>query len=956
MGLLEPGYLWLLPPLLVGVWWSGRRLLGITRARKSLILVLRMVLVTLLVLTLAGPQMVQSHRGTCVVFVLDMSDSISDAGKQYAKEYIQRAIENLAEDDLVALVVFGRDALVDFTPTHTRQLPTLYSKPDPTGTNIASAIRLATALFPDGKHRRIVLLTDGNETEGMLRDTALVASTEGIEIDCVSLASVQPTKEVLILETQAPSETKIGEPFNLRVVIEARQASEATLMVDREGTPIKTVQTRLTPGKNVVVIPVQGGREGFHRYRVTMEATPDADARNNIGRAFVRVQGKPRILLAEGSPADPNRSLEKALKANNLEVVRVQEGGFPARADELQAYDAIVLHDFPAVALTPQQMQAIQTAVKETGIGFAMLGGENAFLPGGYYQTPIAELLPVDLEVRQKKVFPAATVVIVIDISGSMAVPEDGIPKVQLAGKAAVETLRLLRPMDRFGVIVSGTGVDWLAPIQPATNKDATIAQIMRIYAGGGGIYCRPSLEFAYNALLLEQTTVRHLILLADGDDCDEQEGCFELADKMRKLGITMSVVSLGNGKDTLFLQKLAQVAGGRFYLTERARDLPRLFTADASIMLRSAMVEEVFIPKIMSGEEMLQGIDWSTTPPLLGYDLTSDRPLARTLMRTHNDDPLLAVWQYGLGTSLAFTSDAKGRWAQRWLGWGEFAPFWTQVVRSILRKGGRLDYQLTVREEGGSAVIEMQAFTPEGEPINFLQPELRVAPPNSEGFTLTLQQQAPGRYIGRFPLRGIGDYLITMIEKEPDGTVRALTQGFAIPYSPEYRFSRANQPLLTQVAEITGGKLNPEPQEVFRTPQRAGKSVRDMWRSFLWLALMLLLLDITFRRVVITPAEIVAVVRNGVRRLRFGRASRPQTAPTATARLLSAKGRVRSTLSESAPARSPDAEPVSASVQASVAPSTSPPESAPAPKPSPSGSTSDTLNRLLEIKRKRGG
>ena len=85
------------------------------------------------------------------------------------------------------------------------------------------------------------------------------------------------------------------------------------------------------------------------------------------------------------------------------------------------------------------------------------------------------------------------------------------------------------------------------------------------------------------------------------------------------------------------------------------------------------------------------KGIDWSRTPPLLAYNLTSDRLLARTLMRTHKDDPLLAVWQYGLGQSLAFTSDAKPKWAQRWVGWSEFAPFWTQLTRGILRKGGKI-------------------------------------------------------------------------------------------------------------------------------------------------------------------------------------------------------------------------------------------------------------------------
>lgn len=951
MQFLEPGYLWLLPPLLLGVWWSGRRMLGITRARKHLVIALRIALMALLVMALAGPQAVQPNRGTCVVFAIDMSDSISDSGREAYKAFLRQALSHIGEEDQVAIVAFGRDALVDLTPTTLQEIPPIYSKPDPRGTNIASALRLASALFPDGKHRRIVLFTDGNETEGSAIDTAMVTQTEGITIDVVSLASAQPDKEVLVLDVQSPSTVKIGEPFQMRVLIDSRTHAKGTLHIDRDGSPIKSVPVSLTPGKNVVVVPVRTEREGFHRYRVLLEAEPDADPRNNHGRAFVKVQGKPKVLLAEGGKPDPTRALARALRANNLDVVRVNENTFPVRPDELQAYDAILFNDFPAVALSPQQMQMIQSAVRDTGIGFAMIGGEDSFLSGGYYETPIAEILPVDLDVRQRKIFPPATVVIIVDISGSMAMEEGGIPKIQLAAKAAVETLKLLRPRDRFGVIVSGTGADWLAPIQSATNKNRTMEQVMRMQAGGGGIYVRPSLEFAMRALVAETTTVRHVILLADGDDCDEQEGCFNIGATMRKMGITLSVVSLGKGKDVPFLKQLAKVSGGNFYLTERARDLPRLFTADVSLMTRSAIEEGAFIPKVALFDEALQGINWNTTPPLLAYDLTSDRPLARTLMRTHKDDPLLAVWQYGLGTSLAFTSDAKPRWAQRWVAWSEFAPFWTQLTRSILRKGSRQDYQLTVRQEGGQAVVEMQAFTPKGDPINFLQPELQVSAPTHESLTLTLQQEAPGRYVGRFPLREIGDYLLTMVEKQPDGTIRTLTTGFAIPYPSEYRFTRANLPLINRIAEITGGKVDPQPSEVFRTPKRLGRSVRDLWRSFLWLALLLLLADITLRRVVIPVSAIATWVRTVPRRLLgLRRVPRPAPPAEATARLLSAKGRVR----QEAPTP-PTPKPPTPPVSAPPLDSSPTPRAPKRPPPTPTA-PQETTSRLLEIKKRTRG
>lgn len=962
MRFTDPVYLLLLPLIWAGVWWSGRRLLGMTRGRKRFILALRSLLVLLIVLALAGWQSARENKGVCTIFLLDLSDSVPEKGRKLAEEYIQEALKSVGNDDKAGIIAFGRDSLIDLSPTYTKTLNPIYSAPDKQGTDVSGAIRLATALFPDRHARRIVLLSDGNETEGDAVQAATVASAEKIEIDTVQLASAAPKHEALITEVAAPNEVKIGEPFNLRVVIESNKPASGVLRVDQDGVPIKSMAVELTPGKNVVLVPVQTKKPGFYRYRAVLEAQPDEDIRNNVGRGFVAVRGKPRVLLAEGKP-DPARLLDRSLQQHNMEVVRATPESFPSRADEFQNYDSIILHDFPAFSMSPQQMTAIQSAVRDTGVGFAMIGGEQSFLPGGYYETPIADMLPVDLEVRQRKVFPAATVVIVIDISGSMGMEEGGVQKVHLAAQAAIATLKMLRPMDKFGVIVSGTGVDWLAPIQPANNKERTIQQISKIYAGGGGIYVRPSLEFASRALLSENTRVKHLILLADGDDADEQEGCFEIGRILRAQGVTSSVVSLGRGKDVSFLQQLARVSGGNFYLTERARDLPRMFTADVSLMTRSAIEEGAFVPKVAAGEEILQGIDWTSVPPLLAYDLTSDKPFARTMMRTAKDDPLLASWQYGLGTSVAFTSDAKPKWAQRWAGWSEFGTFWSQVVRSTLRKTGKLNYQLTTRREGGQAVVEMQAFDAQGNPINFLQPEIRVAYPDGRSNMLTLQQEAPGRYRGRFNFAGIGDYLLTMTEKQSDGSVRVSTSGFAIPYPPEYRFSRANTALLKRVADTTGGRVNPKPAEAFRPSARPGVSVSDLWQLCLYAALCLFLLDVTVRRVVLPVTEAFGLVANLLRRLGGVRtAQRREVQTGVSTRLLQAKGRAQR--QEATPVNTPPAEmpqveyKMPEAVQASPAqePVSQRPEAPPAqepPKASPV-ETGTTTSRLLEAKKRR--
>lgn len=952
MRFIAPFWLLFLPLLFWGLWWTGRQMMGIAPTRKRFVLILRSIVVVLLVFALAGVQAVRVHKRVCTLFLLDASDSIPESARKEGIAFIHKAVKHLRPDDKVGLIVFGRNPVVEIAPTNLRKLSDFHAAPDRAATDIASALRLAMALFPDGYAKRIVLLSDGNETEGDAQAVATVARTEGITVDVIPLKTFEKRKEVLVTDVLIPAEAKIGQPFPVRVIAEAMANATGILRIDRDGMPVKEVSVQLFPGKNAITTSLRVDSAGVSRFRFILEAAPDSDPRNNVWMSLVTVKGKPKVLLAE-EEQDQTGALAKVLKVNDLEVVRVGKGGLPTRPEELQQFDTIIFSDFPADAMSDLQMQVIRSAIRDTGIGFAMIGGEQSFLPGGYYATPIAEVLPVDLDVRQRKVFPAATIVIIIDTSGSMAVMEGGVQKVHLAAKAAIETLKMLRPIDRFGVVVSGTGAgyfqtDWASPIRPAKDRDRIIVQLSKLYAGGGGIYCRPSLELAAKAILGEVTRVRHIIMLADTDDCDEQEGCFEIARQLRSHRVTVTTVGIGrlDGQHVPFLRKLAHIGSGNFFVANSARDLPKLFTADVSIMTRSAIEEGAFIPRIAGDDEILHGVDWRKVPPLLAYNLTSDRPLARTLMRTDKDDPLLAVWQFGLGTSIAFTSDAKPKWARKWMGWGDFSTFWANVVRSSLRKASQTSYSITTQVRSGKAVVELQAFTPEGEPINLLQPEVKVATPLGESKSIILQQEGLGRYCGQFPVSETGVYLLTVHEPGEGGKPKVFTTGFAVPYPSEYRFTKTNTPLLQRIAEITNGKVNPHPKEVFRLPPQPGASVTDLWQLCVWLALLLLLFDITARRIVLGVPEIVlALVGKMIEAWERLKVRRPILVPETRARLRTAKQRARQKVSAGTV--------VSPSSLFEHQPTYSEPVQPEAPAPTV-GASSQTTSRLLNVKRRK--
>lgn len=939
MRLAEPLYLLLLLPIFAGLWFSFRRTFGMVKARKRMAFVLRAILASLLVIALAGPEAVRPNVGLATIFVIDRSDSVSGAPAKAAETFVDSALQKLGPDDQAGVVVFGRTPLVESSPGGRRRLDPIRSDIDPSDSDLAAAVRLATATFPEGKARRLVVLSDGNETKGDVAGVAQVASTDNLSIDVVSLAAKASEKEVSVVALESPDEVRTDQPFNLRLLVDSSGTQNGQVEIDRDGVLLRKINVSLTAGTNSIVIPEKLPRTGFYRYRATLRTERDGDNRNNVGLSFVAVRGKPRVLVLQENPAD--KTLTAALQKSGLSIDLGGPSSAPVRPEDFQAYDAVIFNDVNADSFRPTQLKLVQSAIRDSGVGFAMVGGENSFLPGGYYGTSLAEALPVDLNIRQRKTFPSTSILIMADASGSMGMMEDGVQKIRLAAMAAEETVKLLSPMDRVGVAGSTDGIEFVAPMQKLTDKESVIAQVRRLSTGGGGIYVRPSMEKAQEVLMKETSQVRHFILLADGADADEHDGSVAIALQMRANKITTSVVSIGRGKDVSFLRELAAAGGGRFYLADRASQLPAIFTQDTSIMSRSAIEEGAFLPKFTGDDDILNGIDG--TPPLMAYCLTDSRPLARTLMRTAKDDPLLATWQYGLGTSVAFTSDAQPRWAAKWVGWSGCDAFWSQLARGIGRRATSNRYQVSVRQNGGKGELELRAFDRLGNPLTTNGAKVRVATPKGDPRDVAVTQRAPGVFTGSFDANELGSYIVTVAESDGAGKSRVSASGFSVPYPPEYRTKRTNTPLLTALAETTGGKVLKSPEEALRPVADPGGSISELWLWFVGLAAALLPLDIAIRRIALPFGAIWAAILSWIPR-------RGVKEEVPHAKVMAQLKTVRQrTAREAAP--KPEGSPVVPTVPAPKAPDSKQPETK-----APTPDAANTANALLEAKRRRRG
>ena len=245
------------------------------------------------------------------------------------------------------------------------------------------------------------------------------------------------------------------------------------------------------------------------------------------------------------------------------------------------------------------------------------------------------------------------------------------------------------------------------------------------------------------------------------------------------------------------------------------------------------------------------------------GYIATTERDTAQVLLRAPQsfNDPILAVWQYGLGRSIAFTSDATGRWASDWVTWGDFSRFWGQVVNYSITESAGNNIETRVTMIDGQAYIEVDARAEDGSFLNNLLLQASILDPNGTSQTIMLQQSAPATYSAVFSPSIEGSYYLAINGGgEVAGETLSFNEltGWVMSYSPEYAQNEANEALLSDIALLTGGSnLAETPSASFLSTQAPRTAAAPVWQWLVLAAMLLFPLDIALRRVIITRRDI---------------------------------------------------------------------------------------------------
>ncbi len=824
--------------------------------------VVRVALIATIVLALVDIEKTEESQQVSMVYLVDVSDSVPDAMLAEAQQVIDSALKSRGDSKTtlnVQVVTYAATPRVVETESDAVQL----RRHDETGsaeqqaTDIEAAIRFASSLFPENYQRRLVLMGDGNQTQGDALGQAARAAQDDIRIDVVHLT--MPERHEILLhgfETRDRDNLRVGKPFEVVASLESTKAMTVQLDVSLDGVHSDKLSQSVDvqPGLNEIPLVVTSDHPGKLNLSAELAGVAEGDdtfAANNAIKDTFEILGRPKVLYIESDTASA-QYLQRALagwgdsEGQNFDVDVRPPSGWPTSMSELSKYAVVILGDVARVTntgrtnITSENMKLLESYVRRQSGGFIALGGSNAFSLGGYKDTIIENILPVkfDADARNEKM--TSAIAFVIDKSGSMRENRN----LEMAKEAAKQSVATLKPQDRVMVIGFDDAPYLVVPATRAVNRYSINDKISRMQPNGG-TNIRDALELAYLELSLVSAKVKHVIVLTDGHS--PYTGIDALVKEMSRSKITVSTIALSKA-DTVLLSRIASLGKGRAYIANDPTSVPRLFVEETDRIVNNAVVESPFVPKVAKQHAMVKGV---TPQTLLGYVETKPKNGSEVILTAPTGSPILAHWNVGTGSTTAFTSDAKNRWASGWIKQSSsFAKFWAQVVRETMNEEEETLYAMTTRLDQSRAYVIVDAIDTDDSFINGLDVTASVQPPEGDAFNLTFEQAAPGYYEASFDVSSYGAYAIRAELKQQNESLGYAQSSLSYPYSPEYAAMAPNTPLMDAMAAATHGYVDVDFAQMSDPGDVKLRSYTPLWANFLWLAFGLIILDVAVRRI----------------------------------------------------------------------------------------------------------
>ena len=787
-----------------------------------------------LVLVLGGVQLALPSRDTATLFLVDRSLSVAQ-GQKEVEDYINRQLgNNKKTGDLTGVVSFAKEPMIEAPVSAENREIKLETQPDSAVTDIQKALEFCRDLFPKNAGKRLVVFTDGMENRGGAASTWKSLEENGINTVLYPLKSSHD-RDVQLTSMEMPENIHYGEKVPMKVVIDSNFDTQGTFYLYNGSTRMLEKQLEIKAGANSFEFEIPLGQDIKPSFRGETDFQGDANLKNNVCTIAPAVKNTPSILVA-GDRKDTS-NIDALLDSMGLKHADYPSRQVPGSMDIVSAFSEVILANVAHGDLTGEFEASLETCVKEKGTGLIVVGGENTFAPGGYEKTRLENMLPVTCSMKGQKRQPDTGLVLALDCSGSMDDRSGGVRKIDLVKQAAVQSSQVLDTEDYLGVIGFSDVVEWVVPFGQAKDKGQIKNDIGKLSPKGGTLIL-PALEKAEKALENADVKVKHIILLTDGQA--EKSGYEDILNSMKKSGITLSTVAVGRDSDRDLLESLSKAGGGRSYYAEDLYEVPEIFTKETYLGTKKYLNNESFTPQKADESEFFKNIP---LPVLYGYTGTGIKEGADMILRSGNDDPVLAQWSYGLGKVAAWTPDLSGKWSRDWIQWDGFRREWGKLVNACLSSGPD-DMDIRIERKG----YDVSLFAQTG--LNEQGQTAEAGIRDGEGNTkqIRLEQVRPGEFAGNASLEKTGEYFLTFRLIKDGKIIKNASRILHIDYSPEYALSAEDAKGLYFLAK--GGLINKD-ADVFLLPlDRKNTGFQDPDFILLPLAFVLFILDIWVRKV----------------------------------------------------------------------------------------------------------
>ncbi len=816
-------------PLLWALW--------VYTPHSTIVKSLRLGIATVLILGLVNPSCTVPTIQQNIVVVVDRSDSMPSKVDAVATETIQELETSLGPSDNLAVLSVAQSASLD-KPLNQTSFQGFNALEQTAQSNLESGLQKALQLLKNKPHGKIVLLSDGANTDGSLNTVGTQALIQTVPI-FPYWKTKRAKSDIRISDVSAPSLINEGEQANITAFVESPSQQAATITLYKDNTAIAQGQKQLQKGRNSIHftdIPQSGG---VHTYKIDVSVAGDSTPQNNQAEIGVLTKGRKRVLLLSLGDS----VLKPILQSAGLLVHSAHPGTVELSPATLSQFQAVILHNVPATQFQEVELENLSNAVEHTGLGLWMVGGAQSFGVGGYLHSPLESVIPVELEIRSESRKMGMALAIALDRSGSMGVSVGpNLTKMDLANQGTAAALSLLTQIDSVYVAAVDTENHTIIPMQTVDSPSELTSKVLGISSDGGGIYVSTALNSMLYQLKDAPQKNRHGVLFADAADAVDNNSTLQTVAELRKQNITLSVIALGSptDSDAGFLAQVARDGGGSLYFAQHPKELPKLFAMDTMLASKSGYVEEMTTTQSVLGLTPLGGIALNDFPKIEAYNIGYSKLNSQLGLQTGDAEPtpLLTFGRYGLGQSVAYLGDIGGPNGQQILQWSGFSQFINTVVSGISQTEAEGVSYAGVSGTGENKTITIETKNPPSS--------LRILSSDGSVEFIDLVQTGDDLYQANYTPKGTGVFIAQLDSETSSITLPPISQVTTMEYGSQDTHN--NKETMMELATRTGGIFNPSIANIVETHDfhSQQRSLEWLWQ---WLTLLLLLCEISERK-----------------------------------------------------------------------------------------------------------